>query len=151
MGKTSFGPWRRPAKKEEVVAKPSDEATEQKSEQELTEEEQKQHIKAQLGEDVLRTLEAEGGEGAQPTIDEPCKKCKGREERLCKECGCMECGGKTPPEKLLFCEECEFVIHFGCLPEPIESLDDLPGGRDADFYCPLCKNSAEEIVQKVNV
>ena len=39
----------------------------------------------------------------------------------------MNCGGKTPVEKLLFCERCQFYIHFGCLPNPIESLNELPG------------------------
>ena len=50
---------------------------------------------------------------------------------------------------LLICillQECEFLIHFGCLPEPIESLDELPGGADADFYCPDCKRDESEIV-----
>ena len=38
------------------------------------------------------------------------------------------------------------MIHFQCLPEPITSLDELPGGKDADFYCPHCKNDENEIV-----
>lgn len=47
---------------------------------------------------------------------------------------------------LLKLQECEFVTHFQCLPEPITSLDELPGGKDADFYCPHCKNDESEIV-----
>jgi hypothetical protein len=45
-------------------------------------------------------------------------------------------------------QECEFLIHFQCLPEPITSLDELPGGKDADFYCPHCKNDESEIVRE---
>ena len=78
-------------------------AEESKDERELTEEERKQKIKDELGEDVLKMLEGSEsqGEGAVPTIDEPCKKCKGNDKKLCKECGCMKCGGKTPPEQVI--------------------------------------------------
>ena len=41
---------------------------------------------------------------------------------------------------------CEFVVHFQCLPKPITNLDELPGGRDADFYCPYCKNDEIDII-----
>ena len=41
---------------------------------------------------------------------------------------------------------CEFVVHFQCLPKPITSLDELPGGRDAEFYCPYCKNDESDII-----
>ena len=43
-------------------------------------------------------------------------------------------------------QECEYLIHFQCLPEPITSLDQLPGGEDDDFYCPGCKIDKSEIV-----
>ena len=69
-----------------------------------------------------------------------CKKCLDNDEEHCKECGCMKCGGKTPAERLLFCEKCQFYIHFECLPYPIESLDELPGGSDIDFFCPSCSD-----------
>ena len=59
--------------------------------------------------------------------EDSCKFCFNQEEQKCKQCGCMNCGGKTPVEKLLFCERCQFYIHFGCLPNPIESLNELPG------------------------
>jgi hypothetical protein len=52
----------------------------------------------------------------------------------------MKCGGKTPVERLLFCEKCQFYIHFECLPHPIESLEELPGGSDTDFFCPSCSD-----------
>ena len=52
----------------------------------------------------------------------------------------MKCGGKTPAERLLFCEQCQFYIHFECLPHPIESLEELPGGPDSDFFCPSCSD-----------
>ena len=129
-----------------------------------------------LGPDVATETSTE----VQP--EEPCKKCKSNPEKNCKECGCQECGGKTPEDELLFCEvltyftfwkctlffirnlivctiliflhfifllklqECEFVTHFQCLPEPITSLDELPGGKDADFYCPYCKNDESDII-----
>ena len=38
--------------------------------------------------------------------EEPCKKCKSNPDKNCKECGCMECGGKTPADELLFCDVC---------------------------------------------
>ena len=50
-----------------------------------------------------------GAEDVTETITEakplpPCTKCKGDSEKNCEECGCMECGGKTPEDQLLFCE-----------------------------------------------
>ena len=69
-----------------------------------------------------------------------CKQCLNNGKEKCKECGCMKCGGKTPMERLLFCEKCQFYIHFECLPHPIESLEELPGGPDADFFCPSCSD-----------
>ena len=47
---------------------------------------------------------------------------------------------------LLKLQGCEFMVHFQCLPEPISSLDELPGGEDADFYCPYCKNDESDII-----
>merc|ERR1719219_1294039 len=93
-----------------------------KGEQELSEEERKQKIKEELGEDVLREIEAADGANGD---EEPCKQCKDKKKN-CKECGCQVCGGKTPVERLLFCDECEFLTHFECLTTPIESLDELP-------------------------
>ena len=72
--------------------------------------------------------------------EEVCKKCLNNDKEHCKECGCMKCGGKTPVERLLFCEKCQFYIHFECLPHPIESLEELPGGSDTDFFCPSCSD-----------
>ena len=49
-----------------------------------------------------------GAEDVTETITEaklpPCTRCKGDSEKNCEECGCMECGGKTPEDQLLFCE-----------------------------------------------
>ena len=42
-----------------------------------------------------------------------------------------------------------YFIHFECLPDPIESLDELPGGADADFYCPDCSNSSLGPLEKL--
>ena len=39
---------------------------------------------------------------AKPLL--PCTVCKGDSEKNCEECGCMECGGQTPEDQLLFCE-----------------------------------------------
>ena len=50
-------------------------------------------------EDVTETITE-----AKPLL--PCEKCKGDSEKNCKECGCMECGGKTPEDQLLVCEVC---------------------------------------------
>ena len=72
--------------------------------------------------------------------EDVCKKCLNDDKEHCKECGCMKCGGKTPVERLLFCEKCQFYIHFECLPHPIESLEELPGGSDTDFFCPSCSD-----------
>lgn len=72
--------------------------------------------------------------------EEVCKKCLNNDKEKCQECGCMKCGGKTPAERLLFCEKCQFYIHFECLPDPIESLEELPGGSDTDFFCPSCSD-----------
>ena len=66
--------------------------------------------------------------------EEVCKKCLNNDKEKCQECGCMKCGGKTPVERLIFCEKCQFYIHFECLPHPIESLEELPGGSDIDFF-----------------
>jgi hypothetical protein len=60
---------------------------------------------------------------------------------MCKECGCTVCGGKEPEDKLLFCEQCEYVTHMWCLDPPLEKVP------EDDFYCPDCKNDANEIVQ----
>ena len=73
-------------------------------------------------------------------VSEVCKKCLNNDKEKCQECGCMKCGGKTPVERLLFCEKCQFYIHFECLPHPIESLEELPGGSDTDFFCPSCSD-----------
>ena len=72
--------------------------------------------------------------------EDVCIKCLNNDNEHCKECGCMKCGGKTPVERLVFCEKCQFYIHFECLPHPIESLDELPGGSDTDFFCPSCSD-----------
>ena len=72
--------------------------------------------------------------------EEVCKKCLNNDKEKCQECGCMKCGGKTPVERLIFCEKCQFYIHFECLPHPIESLEELPGGSDIDFFCPSCSD-----------
>ena len=98
------------------VAGPSEiKSEEPKDERELTEEERKQKIKDELGEDVLKMLEGSEsqGEGAVPTIDEPCKKCKGNDKKLCKECGCMKCGGKTPPEQVILQGPCQPFLLMG--------------------------------------
>merc|ERR1712166_688689 len=127
--------------KEEAKATEEEKSEEPNEEKPLSPAEERERLLGiGLGEEGLKELGL-GPEVASETStevkpEEPCKKCKSNPEKNCKECGCMECGGKTPEEELLFCEECEFVIHFQCLPEPITSLDELPGGKDADFYCP---------------
>ena len=73
--------------------------------------------------------------------EEVCKKCKNDPMKKCKECGCTVCGGKEDEDKQLFCEQCEYVTHMWCLDPP---LDVIP---DDDWYCPDCKNDANEIVQ----
>ena len=45
---------------------------------------------------------------AKPLL--PCTVCKGDSEKNCEECGCMECGGQTPEDQLLFCEVFQFGI-----------------------------------------
>ena len=77
----------------------------------------------------------------EPEAVEPCKRCKGNDDKACKECGCKECGGKTPEDRLIFCEECQYFFHFDCLEEPIETLP------EDDWYCPECRNDPSDIVQ----
>ena len=76
------------------------------------------------------------------TSEKPCQICQNNDKLNCFECGCMKCGGKTPENRLLFCESCQYFLHFQCLPNPINSLDELPGGPNADFYCPDCRNDS---------
>ena len=70
-------------KKEEEL-KPGT-SKDEKTEQELSEKERKQKIKEELGEDVLREIEAADGANGD---EEPCKQCKDKKEN-CKECGCQ--------------------------------------------------------------
>ena len=79
--------------------------------------------------------------GKEQQKEEVCKKCKNDADKKCKECGCTICGGKEDDDKQLFCEQCEYVTHMWCLDPP---LDVIP---DDDWYCPDCKNDANEIVQ----
>ena len=67
-----------------------------------------------ISEDELKELGL-GPEDVTETITEakplpPCEICKGDSEKNCKECGCMECGGQTPEDQLLFCEVFQFGI-----------------------------------------
>ena len=43
---------------------------------------------------------------------------------------------------MIFCEQCQYFTHIGCLEEP---LHELPEG---DWYCPDCYNDPDEIVRK---
>ena len=127
------------SKKEIKTDEPSeakdDEEKENKAETDMSEEERKSKIKEEVGEDLLEAIVKEEG------ADYFCKKCKNDDKKNCKECGCTECGGKTPEDKIVVCDECEYGIHFYCLEEPIE---ELPEG---DWYCPLCRNDPAEIVK----
>ena len=91
----------KPAEEEKV-----EEPTEEKQ---LSPAEERERLLAlNVGEDELKELglgpdvATETSTEVQP--EEPCKKCKSNPEKNCKECGCQECGGKTPEEELLFCE-----------------------------------------------
>ena len=74
-------------KKEEEL-KPGT-SKDEKTEQELSEVERKQKIKEELGEEVLRDIEAAEGSGSSNAPQEPCKKCKDKIDKPCKECGCQ--------------------------------------------------------------
>jgi hypothetical protein len=92
----------KPTEEEKSVEEP----TEEKS---LSPAEEREKLKAMgLSEDELKDLglgpEVATEKSTEVKPEEPCKKCKSNPEKNCKECGCMECGGKTPAEELLFCE-----------------------------------------------
>ena len=93
------------------VAKPTEKekVEEPTEEKRLSPAEERERLLAlNVGEDELKELGL-GPDVATETStevkpEEPCKKCKSNPEKNCKECGCQECGGKTPEEELLFCE-----------------------------------------------
>ncbi|KAK3723807.1 hypothetical protein QZH41_019484, partial [Actinostola sp. cb2023] len=51
------------------------------------------------------------------------------------------CGGKENPDKQILCDECDLAYHIYCLDPPLEEIPDVD-----DWYCPLCKNDASEII-----
>ncbi|XP_051893645.1 E3 ubiquitin-protein ligase UHRF1 [Pristis pectinata] len=70
-----------------------------------------------------------------------CKHCKDNPNKDCKQCACHVCGGKGDPEKQLLCDECDMAYHTYCLSPPLTSIPEVD-----DWYCPLCKNDANEVV-----
>ncbi|EDO40465.1 predicted protein, partial [Nematostella vectensis] len=93
----------------------------------------------------------ENGERIQSSNDGPsvkrqnkpdCRFCKDDKMKKCKQCACHQCGGKEDPDKQLLCDECDMAYHIYCLDPPLESIPD-----DEDWYCPLCKTDASEVVQ----
>lgn len=122
----------------ETVEENSEEAT-TASDEDLSEKQRRDELRKIGGEDLVNQLDQEQNEAEQ----EPCKKCKSNEKKKCTECGCNKCGGKTPDDRLLFCEECQYFYHFECIENPIESIDELPEG---DWYCDDCRNDPNQIV-----
>ena len=92
--------------------------------------------------ELARQLNDQINSTDEPTEDYFCQQCKNNPRKKCKNCGCYVCGLKEPADKLLFCEECQYLVHLYCLPEP---LDEVP---DDDFYCPDCRNDPSEIVKE---
>ena len=106
---------------------------------ELTPEEEKKRLLEIGGEELLQTLD----DADKPAEEEEiCKKCKNNESRKCTECGCSVCGGKNDPDRLLFCEQCQYYTHMECLEEPLETIP------EDDWYCPDCFNDPTQIVGK---
>lgn len=70
-----------------------------------------------------------------------CDRCKDDPAKDCGECGCNECKKKDNTPVMLMCDQCEYCYHIYCLDPPLESVP------DGDWYCPVCKNDEDEIVQ----
>ncbi|GCB69093.1 E3 ubiquitin-protein ligase UHRF1 isoform X1 [Scyliorhinus torazame] len=70
-----------------------------------------------------------------------CKHCKDNPNKDCKQCACHTCGGKGDPGKQLLCDECDMAYHTYCLNPPLTSIPEVE-----DWYCPLCKIDANEVV-----
>ncbi|XP_030852333.1 E3 ubiquitin-protein ligase UHRF1 isoform X2 [Strongylocentrotus purpuratus] len=86
------------------------------------------------------TLEAEGTPVKRTTTPN-CAHCKDNPRRKCKHCACHMCGNKEDDDKTLLCDECDMPFHIYCLDPPMESIPDVD-----EWYCPLCKNDASEVV-----
>ncbi|XP_014673331.1 PREDICTED: E3 ubiquitin-protein ligase UHRF1-like [Priapulus caudatus] len=71
-----------------------------------------------------------------------CSHCNDNPRRKCKECACGICGGKSDPNKQILCDECDAAYHIFCLDPPLEAIPDVD-----EWYCPLCKNDASEVVK----
>ena len=74
-------------------------------------------------------------------LEVECQDCGDDPKKECAECGCTVCRQKTRPELNLMCDECEYCYHIFCLVPPLDSVP------DGDWFCPNCRNDADEIVQ----
>uniref|UniRef100_A0A8D8VVT0 RING-type E3 ubiquitin transferase n=1 Tax=Cacopsylla melanoneura TaxID=428564 RepID=A0A8D8VVT0_9HEMI len=70
-----------------------------------------------------------------------CSTCDDIETKKCKDCGCALCAGKTSPDKLIVCEECQHYFHIWCLKPPLETIPE-----DDEWFCPGCKRDTSEVI-----
>ncbi|XP_033117513.1 E3 ubiquitin-protein ligase UHRF1-like [Anneissia japonica] len=88
------------------------------------------------------SVELEDASSVRRSNQPECNHCKDNPDRKCKQCACHNCGGKDDPDKQLMCDECDMAYHLYCLDPPLAELPDVE-----EWYCPLCKNDASEVVQ----
>lgn len=92
-----------------------------------------------------RTAEDEDHMSTEPKtlrqIVPECTTCNDVETKHCKDCGCSICAGKTSPDKLIVCEECQHYYHIWCLKPPLESVPE-----DDEWFCPSCKRDTSEVI-----
>ncbi|XP_076642179.1 ubiquitin-like with PHD and ring finger domains 1 [Halictus rubicundus] len=80
--------------------------------------------------------------GKRRRVQATCHACLDNPSKTCRECGCRICAGKQDEHNLLLCDECNFAFHLGCLTPPLTSIPE-----EDYWYCPECKNDANEIVK----
>ncbi|RWS03975.1 E3 ubiquitin-protein ligase UHRF1-like isoform X3 [Dinothrombium tinctorium] len=73
-----------------------------------------------------------------------CNKCNDNPEVRCRQCSCIECGGKDSADKQLLCDECNVIYHIWCLPIPLEEVPP----PDEDWYCPECRNEDKQVIER---
>ncbi|XP_071952260.1 E3 ubiquitin-protein ligase UHRF1-like [Antedon mediterranea] len=88
------------------------------------------------------SIDLEDPSSVRRTNQPDCNVCKDNPDKKCKQCACHKCGGKEDPDKQLMCDECDMAYHLYCLDPPLASIPDVD-----EWYCPLCKNDASEVVQ----
>ncbi|XP_063245028.1 E3 ubiquitin-protein ligase UHRF1-like [Bacillus rossius redtenbacheri] len=95
--------------------------------------------RSEMTEEELSLMKTDTKPRKMPPV---CAHCQDNPKRKCRECSCVECGGKDHPEQQMLCDECNSAYHLTCLDPPLEEIPD-----SEYWYCPRCKIDENEIVK----